>query len=52
LAFELLQVEEGHAAEVHILRGQVAHLEQELSVMTQRLGAADAARNSERCELL
>ncbi len=46
----VLQVEdESSAGEVHILRGQVAHLQQELATMTQRLSAADNARAAERC---
>ncbi len=46
----MLQVEdEASAEEVHLLRGQVAHLQQELAAMTQRLSAADAARAAERC---
>ncbi|BDA47077.1 hypothetical protein COCOBI_09-5320 [Coccomyxa sp. Obi] len=39
------------AGEVHILREQVAHLQQELAAMTQRLSAADAARAAERAQL-
>ena len=49
-AMHVLQVEdESSAGEVHILHGQVAHLQQELATMTQRLSAADNARAAERC---